>query len=673
MLNELYDVAMSLQSAGITAKNWDKEYVPLRRPNLAYFVFIDEKSEITNIERVTEQIQVESLRKWESKGDLRQSFPYFNVPPLFWIRPDPEQDEYHRTIRKALKANNLDHTQLEEFIRTFSTGNQFTEGWDDNAKRKLKGCMDKGKALKTILGVPPQECLAMVALIDRVAFVTVEQFHSRFQEALIRKVCDCSEAASLYFEGLFYRGKKLPNPNTVTLLLELADGLSRFEFPVKHTKVRDWINERLRSRAHPQDVDASVRDVFDNSGLGSAQPFDDVRMRNALGNVKLRSMAKEASCQLRYRRAEADSCLVGQDSRSKMKGALEWLSDPAREGKTWVSMSRAKDSSEILFVYPSVLPPDPPNAAEFFGGTAANDPGRARRFEDCAANVTGAFSGLMANNPDLDLRVFALRKMDAARTRVASHRRYAAKRVIACAGEWQKGCHNLPHILIKQFDRDGNADWKKPATPYPMEAVWVLNTCWSRQGEPLGRARSLTWQDGIALILEGADQLAHVLFRALYSVTRNLLGLVLALGQAHAEGRVFSVDKNFLRHPTILPCVLGLLLYRLTISKEEYMKSAPYLVGRLLSLADQLHFQYCQKVREGGVPPQLMGNALMATALEEPVKALAVYANRILPYQAWAKTVSGESAGLARYFLSELGKVSADISQTTLPARFQTS
>ena len=99
------------------------------------------------------------------------------------------------------------------------------------------------------------------------------------------------------------------------------------------------------------------------------------------------------------------------------------------------------------------------------------------------------------------------------------------------------------------------------------------------------------------------------------------------------------------------------------------MTASPYLVGRLLSLADQLHYHYCQHVRGGKVPPQLMGNALMATALEEPIKALALYSNRVLPYQAWAKTVSGDEARLAHYFLGELGKVCAEMKQATLPER----
>jgi hypothetical protein len=99
------------------------------------------------------------------------------------------------------------------------------------------------------------------------------------------------------------------------------------------------------------------------------------------------------------------------------------------------------------------------------------------------------------------------------------------------------------------------------------------------------------------------------------------------------------------------------------------MKSAPFLIGRMLSLADQIHYHYCQHVRNGQAPTQLIGNALMVTALEEPEKALALYAQRILPYQAWAKTVGGEGARLAKYFLSELGKACSDVALADVPRR----
>ena len=98
------------------------------------------------------------------------------------------------------------------------------------------------------------------------------------------------------------------------------------------------------------------------------------------------------------------------------------------------------------------------------------------------------------------------------------------------------------------------------------------------------------------------------------------------------------------------------------------MKGPPFLVGRLLSLADQLHLQYCHGVRKGQVPPQLVGNALMATALEQPTKAIALLSQRILPYQAWARTLQGgDEVRLTKYFLGELGRVSAELKDLEMP------
>ena len=68
------------------------------------------------------------------------------------------------------------------------------------------------------------------------------------------------------------------------------------------------------------------------------------------------------------------------------------------------------------------------------------------------------------------------------------------------------------------------------------------------------------------------------------------------------------------------------------------MKEPVYQLGQLLALADSLHQQYCKHVRGDETPSQLIGNALFNTALEQPVFALARLAERLAPYQAWAKT-----------------------------------
>ena len=100
------------------------------------------------------------------------------------------------------------------------------------------------------------------------------------------------------------------------------------------------------------------------------------------------------------------------------------------------------------------------------------------------------------------------------------------------------------------------------------------------------------------------------------------------------------------------------------------MDSPVFLVGRLMSLADRLHLKYCEYVRDKSFPPQLVGNALMATALEEPAKALGLLGQRILPYQAWAMTLKGEGqdTGLVKYFLSQIGVVCESLKNLELPS-----
>ena len=99
------------------------------------------------------------------------------------------------------------------------------------------------------------------------------------------------------------------------------------------------------------------------------------------------------------------------------------------------------------------------------------------------------------------------------------------------------------------------------------------------------------------------------------------------------------------------------------------MNNPPYLVGRMLKIADELHALYCKEVRKDKMPPQLLGNALMAAALDSPTQALAQLALRIAPYLGWARTNASDSVKLSRYFLKEFGLIEAKLRDTVLPTR----
>lgn len=97
------------------------------------------------------------------------------------------------------------------------------------------------------------------------------------------------------------------------------------------------------------------------------------------------------------------------------------------------------------------------------------------------------------------------------------------------------------------------------------------------------------------------------------------------------------------------------------------MNETAFLVGRLLSLADTLHREYCQQVRSGDIPPQLMGNALMPVAADNPKDAMDRLRERMMIYKAWADKSSGEESRLAKWAVGRMGEVCHKLSQLSLP------
>ena len=118
------------------------------------------------------------------------------------------------------------------------------------------------------------------------------------------------------------------------------------------------------------------------------------------------------------------------------------------------------------------------------------------------------------------------------------------------------------------------------------------------------------------------------------------------------------------------------------------MHSAPFLVGRMCSLADILHREYCKHVRAGrgetveqqsdqpagnqsqrssGMPRQLIGNAAMSVALGNPVAGLARLADRILIYQSWAITAPTSATRLAGWALGQYGRTAGELAGLDLP------
>jgi hypothetical protein len=658
MLNELYHLSVTLKDSCIKPRDWYKDLKPL--PNvtpkkLCYKILVGKDGSVAEVEPISEEL-VPKLRKYEpSNGN---SFPGFNIQPLYRIT---DEDSKKRLKKWREGKEPIDLALVKEWCSADRMN------WDAKLTKKMEKCLCViSEELKTRCASIPREFDALKHLCERVA-VLGDGGLSTFFEALKSSIWNTFEKESVpaLLSILIHEGSSNKNPasdrGSVSVFLDVPDWK---EYPVAHKETIEYINRQLMKTSASNTTAQSGgqhNDAFGGDNTGVEGRLPEVKLP-IIGAVKLRAMSSELPCQHRYGTIDAKSFPIGAESRRLAKGALEWLGADEREGETW---GRA-DGKELIFAYPTMLPKTLPKLAGCFGARRIDDSGA--RFENYAKDVVDCLKGLAPSLKEIELRVFSLRKMDKARTKVVFHRNYSALRLAEAAREWQQGCANIPVIRMKGWGEEkGKTILVEPETPFPLQIANCLNRVWKLDGTSKDEVKSIPKSVGIELLLDESVSLRYVP-HLLTVALQNGRGLFVSMGNTLHRNEVFKLD-GFGNHRQLMPSILGLLLWKLGIRKEVYMNSSSYLVGRILKLADDLHALYCKEVRKNSLPPQLLGNALMVAAIDSPTQALAQLALRIAPYLGWARTNSTESAGLSRHLLKEFGLVETKLRDAVLPDR----
>lgn len=660
MLNELYHLSIALKRAGIKPRDWHKELKPLPNATLkkpCFKLLVAENGSIAGIEPINEEL-VPNLRKWEpSNGN---SFPGFNIQPLYRVT-DEDSKKQLKKWRDGKEP--IDFALVKEWCPSDRMN------WDAKFAKKMDKCLGTiPEELKTRCADIPEEFNAFKLLCERVAILGNGGSDTFFKvlRSSIHSTLE-RENVPVLLSMLIHEGSSNKKPEddrgSVSVFLDVPDWK---EYPVAHKDTIDYINGQLMKATLKNGGQSGGpdNDAFGEENSDAEEKLPEVKLP-IIGGVKLRAMNIESPCQYRYGTIDAKSFPIGANSRKLTKGALEWLSAAEREGETW---GRA-DGKELIFAYPVVLPITPLKLAACLGARRADD--SESRFENYAKDVVDCLKGLAPSLKDIELQVFSLRKMDKARTKVVFHRNYSAQRLADAAKEWHEGCTNVPVIRMRAWGEEkGKTVLVKSETPFPLQIADCLNRVWKLDGTSKNEVRLIPKSAGIELLLDetaSARFIPHLLTIAL----QNGRGLFLSLGNSiHRNGPndVLKLD-GLNKHKQLMPSILGLLLWKLGIRKEGYMNNSSYLVGRILKLADDLHALYCKEIRKNNLPPQLLGNALMAAALDSPTQALAQLALRIAPYLGWARTNSTESAGLSRHLLKEFGLVEGKLRDVALPDR----
>jgi hypothetical protein len=612
-----------------------------------------------------------ALRKWQPGGN-GFSTPVFSSPPLYQTPIEKSSLDAARGADARLWAEAFGQIRARCAVRNGSWIDAKHGGPNEKSRKSLD---DVPTQLQALLPEDDPDYVVLRALYERLQRLSPERFFPELARQLE------TQLATAYDEKLFKlycAASEAEATKSCNLLLDLQGWDEIGEYPVTHERTATLLNALLARRGSTDTSSAatSTRDAYGRTASDAGDKFADVIVPG-LGKVILRAITKDAPCQYRYAKADAESFRVGKDSRERAKSALEYLTQRERRGKSW----QYRGGSLFMFYPETELPAladmevaDICSLPDDEDDEFAEQATAAASFEARTERIAAALDGLPRESETL-VHLIVLRKPDGHRTKLVAHRTFTMRHLLDSAKAWVDGVKTCPPVTFARWGKAmGERNDIRPVQPFPYQVASWLNTFWVRGDENQGRFTTFTPEDALTLLLAADGTERQLAQRALRHALSGWSGFLIAAG-AHEHASVVLKAGDKRADPlAALPAIFSLLLFKSdpSTTQEGTMASPAFLVGRLLALADSLHLQYCEGVRNGSVPGQLLGNALMATALESPESALALYAQRILPYQAWARTCKASGNGpeaLAKYFLVQLADTCAEISRHNVPQR----
>lgn len=382
----------------------------------------------------------------------------------------------------------------------------------------------------------------------------------------------------------------------------------------------------------------------------------------------------DAPCNQRYRRFGLDGLDISSHLARSLVGALKGMVAPSLEWKTWVKLHNGKFKREsgkkpiplkdLMLVYPSFDIEDLVTIDVFTHrrpGNVDDEAEQATQFVDCAESLSRALreKSVLASGDAEYMRVMLVRAISKGQVQLSYAAAPTVKEFVSALEAWTQSGNNLPHGLqvplpYKRSTTDFR--WRSPRLLFPEQISLLLTQQWTRdgsestyvQGPSVGMVLDLflrkpgVWEDTALRLMEMTLDRDEAL----------LVGAGLVLHREdHGASEPWKLWKSFIakaqsgkdkRYPDYALAqtisLIGSLLYAMNSTVQKYTNESAYLIGKLLSMMDELHKCYCVVVRNGDIPNALIGNGLLGRAADSPALALDDLRDRSRIYIGWAKT-----------------------------------
>ncbi len=675
MLNETYLLQRALEQAALTIpRQHPRIKLPGRTSGPCLRVCLDNQSQVSAVESVTED---EWPGIWTIREGKQNSFPVVRIgQPLYDV---PREDTIWNRLgygEEGMRKKRPIDDRLAIITDVITDTPQLFSQRSEQLWRRLT---EKAQEL--------HQCATGEVAEDRI----LREFAQHFLKAtenpsqMLKEVgsqalhqahaarIDDFDAIEILFVG---KGPPGPDGKRPGMTIQLAFDLKDAHRGIYTKDVRERLKQILptkltkstRNRATVIEHPASACALTNGQGPLQVEPFPQVKLPVLNEEFALFSMFSEAPCNTRYGLTDRLIMPVATEAALRMQDALTWIITDMRKGQTWRPVASGKyetrqgrkvERSDLLIVYVDGKPDIHANVADLFG---TDESEQQKQFEVDAQAICQALDGFEKKRPGSKVNLFLLRKASKGQAHVAVAESPTVKEVLDAVSWWQRGVKNLPDVSLPLPGKKGEKALQgRPRTPFPDQVVRLLSTQWVTNGTRSNKAEGIGLRQVLDLMLckpgKWETTAERMLDLTLHRLNPLLLGVFGAMHTADLQRwkpYTAPMRETALRAVS----VLGILLDALSRRKETYMSETAFLIGRLLSSADTLHREYCEHVRGGNIPPQLIGNAHMPVAADNPEDAMDRLRERMNIYIAWAQKGRGEEFRLAKWVLGQIGKIS---------------
>lgn len=630
MLNELYSIYRGLEAVG--------ESPPIKHNDIqwpgkgtTFRAMLDEHGQVSSVKLMTEE-QIQDC--WSLGNGNKNQFPAVKV--VYPLLASGHAD-YLVWKKKRSKPSEAEYRELiERLSQQYPVNLSYIKIWPSYRKQilarkdQLAG-IDDCAAVNQLFDRYSQTETG-VEILEQVASLLIESAQQGADAFSLKHICTLLFGDDVTPAGVIKDGKR------ITLILDCfpqADidiyasskkqvaGLSRALFRAELETNKKTRNDEC---ALTGDIGQVVYDIFPKEKL------------TVIGSTSL--FAKNATTSgptvKRYNASGGAAFSVSDELSQKLASSIAFINSEKFKDKIWSKLpSTIGGSPSLLLVYCkeswdlSLTP-------LITGESEVDD------FDDYIDATDSVMSSFKGRNLSLDIVVnFAeIIVLDKANRKINFSTTAKIRELIHAADQWKQACSNYPDLKLYASVSKNEKLLCLPWAISPQQVMYLSRPKYRRDGTAPTSLPGISFADVMKLFLKKNNQaLAKRCLKRIaeqYQPLLNYCTLSRLQSVLQAKAHIKTNPKNNAQALSAVT-LMSALLYKIGRTKEIYMNDFAFQLGQFCSAMDELHIGYCKNVRGGKIPNTLIGNLTYSMALQSPVKALAVLASRIKPYETWAK------------------------------------